>query len=83
MLLAARRAAAPTTPNSSKFYHGDSVTIWFCVKKAVEQVWGIVELVFGVFAEQSDASQELKSRVQKDMDDLGEKSLNLIHSILR
>ncbi|CBK19501.1 FANCD2 [Caenorhabditis elegans] len=82
MLLAARRAAAPTTPNSSKFYHGDSVTIWFCVKKAVEQVWGIVELVFGVFAEQSDASQELKSRVQKDMDDLGEKSLNLIHSIL-
>ncbi|CAL2038880.1 unnamed protein product [Caenorhabditis brenneri] len=82
-MLAARSATPP--PHKlllDKMYHGDSLTIWFCVKKATEQVWGIVDQVFDFFSNLVDASQEPNYKVQKDLEELGEKSLKLMHCIL-
>ncbi|CAI2352327.1 unnamed protein product [Caenorhabditis sp. 36 PRJEB53466] len=78
----AARASTQSQASSTKLYHGDFTTVWFCVKKAVEQVWSIVELVFDYFSELPDASQEANPKVQKDLEDLGHKSLHLLHTIL-
>lgn len=78
-MLAARVSLATTQVD--KLYHGDSVTIWFCIKKAVEQVWSVVEQVFDFFSTLPDASQEVNAKIQKDLEDLGHKSLTLMHTI--
>uniref|UniRef100_A0A1I7UIQ8 Nucleolar protein n=1 Tax=Caenorhabditis tropicalis TaxID=1561998 RepID=A0A1I7UIQ8_9PELO len=75
MLAARLHATSPT----DRFYHGDSMTVWSCVKKATDRVWGIVELVFEFF---SNLPAEPNYKMQKDLEELGEKALKLIHCVL-
>nr|PIC31661.1 hypothetical protein B9Z55_012284 [Caenorhabditis nigoni] len=79
-MLAAR--AIPNTQKIDAFYHGDAATVWFCVRKATEHIWEIVESMFHFFSTLADASQQPSVQMQKDLEELGEKSLKLMHCLL-
>ncbi|CAB3409463.1 unnamed protein product [Caenorhabditis bovis] len=70
-------------PKAEKFYHGDFATVWGCLKKATEEVWKIVENSNEFFTTLADSSEEIQPKMQADMEELGQRSLQLINLILK
>ncbi|ULT93299.1 hypothetical protein L3Y34_003052 [Caenorhabditis briggsae] len=75
-------AARAITQKIDAFYHGDAASVWFCVRKSTEHIWEIVVSMFHFFSTLADASQQSSVQMQKDLEEMGEKSLKLMHCLL-
>ncbi|CAI5447518.1 unnamed protein product [Caenorhabditis angaria] len=84
--LAQRQQTTPTKPcgrqKIDKFYHGDSLTIWNCIKKSMEEIWSIIENVFEFFEHLEENVENSGEKLERDMENLVEKCLKILNFVL-